>query len=190
MTTVGSVNTNNAVNALHSSFGTSGATAGASSGSKTGAGSAGLIPAYQVSLSSLALNLMSDLVSGNLTASPLDSLGQQMSFLNMTASSRINSTLAGSLVNAGTVNSLNLNSNQTLSNILSSTSGAQSNANLVQQSGLWSTNLSLANSLTGSNSTSNNSQVTQPGGGQSFQAFWNSVQGLLANPNSIINFTA
>ncbi|MBF0457293.1 MAG: hypothetical protein HQK99_05295 [Nitrospirae bacterium] len=194
MAAIGSVNTNNVINALNSAFGKTTNTS-ASFGYQPGAGyfsngSAGTIPAYQVSLSSLALNLMSEIVSGNLTASPLDSLGQDLTYLNMSASSNINPTLAGALVNAGTVNSLNFGSNQTFSNSLSSISGAQSNSNLVQQSGLWSTNPSIANSLTGFNSNANNFQGTQPSGGQSFQSFSNSVQGLLANPNSIINFTA
>ncbi|MBF0554987.1 MAG: hypothetical protein HQK96_10605 [Nitrospirae bacterium] len=199
MASVGSLNTSTLIGALQGMFGTStGSSAipktSSGTGFASGAGSASNSSAnssYQVNLSSLALNLLSGIVSNTLTASPLDSLGQQMAYLNMTTQSHISPTLANSLVNPGIVNSINLNSYQAFSNTLSSLSGTSNNANSVQQTGLLNTNPSTANSITGTNLPSkSSSQGSQPIGGQSLQTFSKIVQGLLANPNSIISFTA
>ncbi|WP_420265227.1 hypothetical protein [Candidatus Magnetominusculus dajiuhuensis] len=192
MASVGSLNTNSLINALQGTFGTatnSSATAGASSGAGSASNSSAS-SSYQVNLSSLALNLMSGIVSNTLTASPLDALGQNMRYLNMTTKSQISPTLANSLVNPAMVNSINLNSYQSLSNTLNSLSGTSNNANAVQQSGLLNTSPSTANSITGTNLPSTtSSQGSQPVGNQALQAFSKIVRGLLTNPNPIISLT-
>ncbi|MBF0487057.1 MAG: hypothetical protein HQK98_02745 [Nitrospirae bacterium] len=192
MASVDSLNTNSLINALRGTFGTA-TSSSASTRTSSGAGSASNSSAnssYQVNLSSLALNLLSGIVSNTLTASPLDALGQNMRYLNMTTQSQINPALANSLVNPAIVNSINLNSYQSLSNTLNSLSGTSDNANAIQQSGLLNTNPSTANSITGTNLPPTTSSAgSQPVGNQALQAFSKIVHGLLTNPNPIVSLT-
>ncbi|MCG6553591.1 MAG: hypothetical protein L7F77_14805 [Candidatus Magnetominusculus sp. LBB02] len=191
MAAVGAVNTNNVINALQSVFGTP-PVSSSGWGSATRSSSASSSAAYKLNLSSLAQSLAKGIVSSNLSASPMDSLGQSMSFLNMTSGSNINQSFANSFVNPSTISSMNLTSSQSLTDALSSIGGSLSNANAMQQSGLYNTNPSFANAINvGTNANSKSiSTNSLPTSAPAFQSFSKSVVNLLSSPNPIVSLFA